>query len=115
MSLYKFFESQIEEVPEIILLNHNRPFKYDEFELYFQRKQQRFPTEIFLEVLFYDYLCKNTVTIDEFEKLRAKTKKIAQIAQKFYKVSIIVDKLEREGNEKRSTNNIMCYKNESKI
>lgn len=109
MSLYRFFESYLEETPELLTLTQEKVPTYDNLynhfrnkvNYVFKQKQKRFPIEPFIDMLFYDYITKCSTNLQEYELLKMKTKKIAQISQKLFNIAILNDKLSKENVEKK--------------
>jgi len=84
MSLYNFFETYIEESPELLLFNHEKPLSFENLHNYFKQKQTRSQVQCFLDILLHDSVCQNSKNLQEYEILRLKTMKLAQATQKLY-------------------------------
>jgi len=87
MSLYRFFESYIEETPELLLLNHEKPLSFDNLQSYFKVKQTKSTVQSYLDILLHDSLCNNSKNLQEYEILRLKTRRFAEATQKLYESS----------------------------
>jgi hypothetical protein len=84
MSLYRFFESYIEENPELITMKALKSVSSNDLRDYFTNKQKRLPIETFFDILFHTPLMMSSRNLFEYEILRIKTRRIATIADKLY-------------------------------
>lgn len=79
MSLYRFFESYIEETPE--LLNLHSYNSYSNFFDYLTYKQTRTTFQKYFDVLLYDKISTFSKNLQEYEILKIKTKELSNATQ----------------------------------
>ena len=77
MSLYKFLESYIQDTPELLLFNSEKPIKFD--SLFSHMKEKQCPCDIkkFLDIFLYDQVNRYSTNLREYEILRLKTLRLA--------------------------------------
>lgn len=97
MSLFTFIEKQIKENRDL-LLAQRKDADYSNLEKYFISRQKRFSIQAFTDLLFYDYICKHSQNIIEYEYLKKKTLKISQIWQRDFDITLLREKLKKEGD-----------------
>ena len=92
-----FFQSFIDENPDLLKINNfTNPINYETFYVMNRLKQKRFEVEAFLAPMFTENITRCTQTIKEYEELTIKMRKISQVAQKIFLISLLTDKLEKE-------------------
>lgn len=97
MSLFNFFHSYLQENPDLLKINNfTRPLYYEQFYLENRKTQKRFEIEAFLSPMFNEHIVKCSTTIKEYEELNEKMRRISQVAQKMFTISLLSDKLEKE-------------------
>ncbi len=83
MSLYRFFESYLEESPELLTAKSSR---YEEAYSFFRNKSRKVAVENFFDMLFYDSISSNSKNLREYDVLRAKVKRMGQVVQKQFSI-----------------------------
>ena len=83
MSLYRFFESYLEESPELLTAKGSR---YEEAYSFFRNKTRKVPIENFFDMLFHESITSSSKNLREYEMLRAKVKRMGQIVQKQFSI-----------------------------
>ena len=81
MSLYRFFESYIEETPELLLMAHELPLNYSNLFGYMKKKQEGSHFRTYLDILLNDSVNKFSSNLQEYEILRLKSFKLGKEAQ----------------------------------
>lgn len=84
MSLYKFFESYLEETPELISINAAQSLEYDSLSSFFKQKYRRSQIDIYMDLLFRETLASNSTNLREYEILKLKTRRLGLLAQSLY-------------------------------
>ncbi len=84
MSLYKFFESYVEETPELMLFNREKPLCFCHLKEYLKEKQKRSQIQCYVDVLMNDSLNNHSKNLQEYEILRLKSMRFARATQQLY-------------------------------
>ena len=90
MSLLSFTKNLIKENP-YILLSSNEEASYRRLFTYYRLQEKRFPIESFINVLFYDSLCKCSQNVIEYDILSNRLKRISQLSQSIFDLSFSVN------------------------
>lgn len=113
MSLYNFYKDQFKQNNDLRLFclsPKEKPFSkqinFNYLLLYYSAKREKYyPIEIYFNIMFHEYFCKASITVDDYNKLKQKSKRISQLSQKLFKISIMVDLLDE--NTIRNSHNII--------
>lgn len=91
MSLYSFIDNYVKDCPELLLssnVNSNtNNFSFTNVYNNFYKSQERSNIQAFTDLLFYDSINRCSNNVVEYELLKQKTKKIAQLSQTMFDLS----------------------------
>ncbi len=82
MSLYKFFESYVEETPELISIKALDSPSYENMYTFLYNKNKKLPIDLFFDMLFYNSFLASAKNLRQYEILKLKSRKIGSLAQK---------------------------------
>lgn len=91
MSLTNFALNYVKDCPELLLsseVNPNLNLSYSNLYGFYKQQERRYPIQSFMDLLFYDSICKCSQNTIEYEILKNKSRKIAQLSQSIFDLSI---------------------------
>lgn len=77
MSLYRFFETNINENPDLLLLNYQNTFSTNDLYSHFLNKQRRTVFQTFTDILVNQAISTAAKNPIQFELLRLKSRGLA--------------------------------------
>lgn len=96
MSLYNFFETNIEENPELISTNAAKSLSYKDLYSHFRNRMNKLPIENFLDILYTSSIIQCSSNLREYEILRLKLKKIGYAVNRLYESAVLLEKKNNE-------------------
>lgn len=89
MSLNSFVNQNINMIKELIIEESNiTKISFKDIYLYYRKNEKRYPIESYINILFYDSICKCSENIIEYRLLYKRLEAISQISQSLINMNI---------------------------
>lgn len=89
MSLNSFVNQNINMIKELIIEESMiTKVSFKDIYLYYRKNEKRYPIESYINILFYDSICKCSENIIEYRLLYKRLEAISQISQSLINMNI---------------------------